>query len=115
MGLLDDLGASLQAAVDWTFSDAVLVVAGAKTPNGMGGFTSATANHNCRAKVDRKEARNSDGGIVYTTRVLILKGSLAVTPAPGNDVTGLDRAYRLRAPIVQDGLGSHWVCEVENG
>lgn len=115
MGLLDDLGASLQASVDWTFSDATLVVAGAKTPNGMGGFTSAPVDHACRAKVDRKEARNSEGGIVYNTRILILKGSLAIAPAPGHELQGLDRVYRLRAPIMQDGLGSHWICEVENG
>jgi hypothetical protein len=115
VALLDDLSAALQGAVDFTFSDTVLVAAGGtKVSNGAGGWTTGPANHDCRAKLDKKETRDSDGGLIIVTRILILRGSLAVTPTSGNLLQGLDREYKL-GKCHSDGLGSHWVCEVENG
>lgn len=115
MGILDDLSGALQGAVDWTFTDCTLIAAtGAKVSNGAGGWTTAPSSHTCRAKVDKKQAADGKGGIVIITRIIILKGSLAVTPQAGNEIDGLGANYRL-AKVDSDGLGSHWMCEVESG
>lgn len=115
MGLLDDFSAALQGAVDFTFTDCVLTAGnGTHTPNGSGGFTDGTATHNCRGRLNRKETRAAEGGLVYVTQIIILRGSLTVVPAEGNKITGLGRAYVLGRTHL-DGLGSHWVCEVVDG
>lgn len=115
MGILDNLSSALQASLDWTFSACVLTAStGAKTPNGSGGFVDTTTTHSCRAKLNRKETRNAEGGLVYVSQILILKGSLSVQPAEGNKLTGLDRDYSL-GRVRMDGLASHWVCEVVDG
>ena len=114
-GILDGLSAALQGAVDFTFSDCVLKAAtGAKVSNGSGGWTQASSDNACRAKLDKKQAADGKGGIVIITRVIILRGSLSVTPQAGNVITGLDATYRL-TKVDTDGLGSHWMCEVESG
>lgn len=115
MGILDDLSAGLQGAVEWTFTPCVLVAGGgAKVASASGGWTTGGVNHDCMAKVDKKETRTAAGDVHYVTRILILRGSLAVEPAKGNQITGLDRTYKL-GPVDRDGLGSHWICEVDNG
>jgi hypothetical protein len=115
MSILDDLSAGLQGAVDWTFSDCVLSAAeGTRVSNGSGGWTIAPVTHTCRAKLDKKESRDGAGGLVIVTRILILRGSLAGSPAKGNKITGLDQDYILGG-VDSDGLGSHWICGVAGG
>lgn len=114
MGIINNLSAALQAATDWTFSDAVLLSEGAATVNDTGAVVHASVETACRAKVDKKETRDSSGGLVRKTRILILAGSLTVEPQRGNKISGLDRAYKL-GKCDRDGINSHWVCEVDDG
>lgn len=111
MTALAGLSAALQGAVEWTFADATLRQAGAMTRDAVGGYSAATIETACKAKLDQKTHIFPDHGPLLVTRILILAGSLSVEPAPGNSVVIDAKTYRL-GPVRRDGIASHWVCEV---
>jgi len=122
MSGLQGFGQALQAAVNFTFSDAVLVQIGAGAPvdHGNGSFTNADVETPVRAKLDNKRSYSPDRGTYTETRILILAGTLTKGPERGNALQ-FGTAFDVNQPhyklgdVITDGLASHYTCGVING
>ena len=77
------------------FEEGTLIVPGARTPDGQGGFTNGTpTSYPCKALVvDYSDYRRQTLGIPATDRqVLVLGASVTVIPAKGHKITAPDPA-----------------------
>lgn len=121
MGFLDDISSALQAGVDFTMKDAILITAGAKVKNDRGSHVAADITTPCRAKLDLREKTDGAGGVVYQTRIIILAGSITSPPVENSllqfEVDAFDAdepSYKIGKHRM-DGIASHYVCEVIDG
>lgn len=95
MSILTGLAAEALEDFADDFEDGTLIVPGARTSDGQGGFTNGTpTSYPCKALVvDYSDFRRQTLGIPATDRqVLVLGASVAVIPAKGHKITAPDPA-----------------------
>ena len=110
MSMLDGAAAEALKNFGADFKDGFLVVPGAETDDGQGGFTTGDPiRHGCKVLVTQyREARRPIGVPVSDRRILILSASLPAGIYP-------DKGYKVEAPDPSMGMTVRTFDVIEKG
>lgn len=102
-------------SLDPMMKAAVLTKTAARAPDGRGGFTKATTDHDCRAMITRysdKLIAASEGVIgVKDRKAIVIAQSLIVTPERGDGFT-LDGSWTVEN-VDKDPAGATFVLQLK--
>ncbi len=113
MSILDDLPDVIAEALDDVFRPGVLLVPGARTSDGQGGFKPGPAvEYPCKTLVDDySDFRRSALGIPANDRkIIILAAGMAVPPAVGHTIRAEGRDWQIIS-LSRDPARATWECQ----